>query len=183
MTGCNDKIIVRVANDQKNTFISDGIELLVPIRFENNYREKAPVIAQVVSTNEVVGEGDIILCHHNTFYLPSPYHLYDDLFSIPANGNIIFAKLNIHDGSLLPIYGNMICQTIDIQSDMYLPIAERKQHIDRIMVTDPGYCNYKEGQILFTRPHAAYQIVYNWQKQLIRVFKCPESQVCGVLTK
>jgi len=181
MKAANDKLLVRVNDSQKNTFLLNGVETTIPILFETNYREKSPVIAQAISSNDFVNDGDLLLCHHNTFYFPSPYNLYDDVFSIPANGNIIFCKLNIHDGCLLPIFGNMLCDKIDIETGIELPISERKQHDNMVAITDPGYCNYHKGDVLFTRPSAAYCIVYNWKGVVNRVHKVPEEQVCGVL--
>lgn len=180
ITATNKKVIVRADLNQKATFILNGIEVTSALLFETNFREKSPVIAQVVSGNEVLNKGDIILCHHNTFYEPSPYYLYDDLFSIPTSGSLIFCKLD-DNGCLLPIYGNMMCSKMDVETELYLPISQREQYSDRVIIEDAGYCNYKKGDLLFTRPYAAYQIVYNWEGNQNRVYKVPEEQICGIL--
>lgn len=180
MKAINDKVIVQCDLAQKNKFLLDGTEFIVPLSFEVNYREKSPVLCRAVSENDVISKGDILVCHHNTFYEPSPFFLYDDFFSIICNGNIIFAKINVFDGSLLPLYGNMLCSQIAIPYNMVLPEKEQKPYPDRVLVTDPGYTKYKKNQILFHRPFGWYVIVYNWNKELKRVCKLHESQLVGM---
>jgi hypothetical protein len=180
MRAVNNKIIVRADVDQKNTFIVGDVEVMAAALFEKNYREKSPVICQVEQGNEIVTKDEILICHHNTFYLPSPYHLFDDRYSIPCNGNIVFCKLNVSGGYLIPIYGNFFCTKVDIETVIPLPPSQRSQYNDRVVVTDSGYTNFKEGQLLFTRPFAAYEIVYNWEGQRRRIFKCPDFAVSGM---
>ena len=180
MIAANGKILVRSDLSQKQTYDLAGIQVSAALLFEKNYREKSPVIAQAEHDRGMVLKGDILICHHNTFYSPSPYHTFDDQFSIPCNGNIIFAKLNPHDGSLLPIYGNMLCDRVDIERQFVIPDS-KTQYLNVLKVTDPGYTVYKKDQIILTRPYAFYEIVYNWGGDLRRVHKCHDSQVCGFI--
>jgi hypothetical protein len=173
----NNKIIVSCDLKQKDEMVIDGVTMKMATLFEKNYREKSPVIAKVVEGNEWVKEGDILLCHHNTFYQPSPYYLYDNLFSIPAS-NIIFAVLQ-KDGSLNPVYGNLICERVPVEKDM--PVS-RETEINRSVVLNGGYSKYKKGQLIFHRPHAGYDIVYIWDGIENRVTKVHEDQICGIFT-
>lgn len=180
MKPTNEKIIVRANMEQKDSIEIDGVSFLSALKFEVNHREKSPVIAQVVSGNEMLSEGDILLCHHNTFYEPSPYYLKDDLFSIPANGNILFAKI-YRDGTLAPIYGNTICKKVDIETPLPLPPSQRKQHINRAVIIDGGWTKFKKDQLIFFRPYANYDIVYVWEGVEVRVTKVFHEQICGVV--
>lgn len=157
------------------------MEVSTALLFENNHREKAPTVACVVHGNQYVKEGDILLCHHNTFYTPSPHYLYDNLFSILANGNMLFAIVNA-DGSLTPLYGNIICERVQIPSLLPLPPEKIKTYTDRAVVRDGGFTRYKDGQLIFHRPNAGYDIVYNLNGIEKRVTKVPDWQVCGVVS-
>lgn len=143
--------------------------------FETNYREKSPVLATVLEGNEWVKDGDILVCHHNLFYPPSPYHLYDNLYSIPAS-NVLFAIVKT-DGTLSPIYGNLLCDRVPIPTVFS---EEKKTFINRAIVKDGGYSTYKKGQMIFHRPNAGYDIVYVWDGIEKRVTKVHEDQVCGL---
>ncbi len=178
MKSVNNKITVSVNSSQKDNILIGGVEFKTALQYDVNYREKSPTIAIVIEGNEVVKNGDILLCHHNLFYLPSPYHLYDDLFSIPFS-NVLFAKIK-NDGEIEPICGNMICDRVEIKSDMALLSEQPKTHIDRAIVKKTGNSPYKEGQLLFHRPHAGYDIVYVWNGEEKRITKVHESQIVGV---
>ena len=178
MKAVNGKILVRSDPDQKRSLLVAGFEVLVASSFNPNYRERSPVLCQVQHDSEQVKAGDILICHHNTFQNPSPHHLYDDLYSIPERGTIIFCKVS-ESGVLLPLYGNMMVETIRITDRYARSFEERGYYIDRVCVSDPGTSGYEQGDTLFTRPFGAYEMVYNWNGQERRVFKCHESQVVG----
>jgi len=127
-----------------------------------------------------VDTGEILIVHHNTLYTPSPYHLGDNLFSIPSNSKILFAKLE-EDLSLTPLLGHFFCERVEIPSDFPLPPEYIKHYDDRVRVTDPGQTRYKTGQLLFTRPFSYYEIVYIINNQQKRVIRCHEDMVVGYL--
>lgn len=182
MQAANDKIIVRVNLEQKDSIEINGIKLQSATKYESNYREKSPVIAEVVSGNgSNIFDGDALLCHHNLFYLPSPHYLYDKLYSIKV-GSTIFAKI-LNDGSLLPICGNMLCDRVEKQYQFEVPVENKEKYIDRVMVKNPGYTPYKQGQLLFTRPYSYYEIVYVHNGVEKRIHKCHESMIVGYLKK
>jgi hypothetical protein len=174
----NHKIIVSVDMRQKDTMKIGDIEVKTGLIFETNYREKSPVIAKVEQGNEVVRTGSIIITHHNHFYPPSPYHLYDNLYSIPTN-HTIFAILR-DDGELQAVYGNILGNRVDIDTFLPVPEDQRKKHHDRLIVTDGGSTRYQRGQLVFTRPHAPYDIVYNFGGEVKRVTKLNSEMVVGV---
>jgi hypothetical protein len=179
MIPTNNKIIVRVNLKQKDFMEIGGVTIRMALPFENNYREKSPVIAEVVQGNEQIRRGQLICTHHNHFYSPSPYYLMDDLYSIPFN-KTIFGIFGI-DGRLEPTCGNMICEKIDIETAIPLPIEQRKKHIDRYSIKNPGWTKYKIAQTIFTRPDSGYEIVYIWQNIENRVVKVDSEMICGIL--
>lgn len=175
----NNKIIVSVNTSQKYFISINGIILSAALKFETNYREKSPTIATVVEGNEQVKKGDILLCHHNLFYLPSPYHIQDDLFAIPYS-KVLFAKID-NEGNIRPICGNIICKRIPIKTTLDLPPEYKKTEDKIYQVIDGTGTRYKEGQIILTRPSAGYTIVYNFNGIENRIVKVGSDQVCGFL--
>lgn len=179
MIPANDRLIVRVNMKQKDFMQIGDVVLKMANLYAVNYREKSPVIAEVVDGNDQIRTGQIICCHHNHYQQPSPYYLYDDLFSIPFN-KTIFATFD-SDGMLHPVCGNMLCRRVDIESKLQLPADQQKQYVDRYIVSDPGWTIYKPGQLIFTRPFSGYEIVYIWNNIEIRCVKVDSDMVCGVL--
>jgi hypothetical protein len=174
----NDKVIVRVNMAQKDTILVGGIKVSTAMKFETNYREKSPVVAEIVQGNKYVKPGQIGLFHHNHFYPPSKYGLYDDLYSVPFN-RTMFGTLD-GEGNLNPMCENIICERVWIESTIPLPISERKTYIDRAICLDPGWTKYKKGQLLFHRLNAGYDIVYNWNGIEKRVTKIHAEFIVGV---
>jgi hypothetical protein len=179
MKPVNNKVILSCDQFQKDSILIGDSVFRTANAFETNYRYRAPTIATVVEGNEYVKQGDILLCHHNLFYLPSPYFLYNDLFSIPFS-KVLFAKIN-PDGSLEPICGNILGDKIDIQTYLPLPIEQRKKYADRIVVTKSSDSNYKSGQIILARPSACYDIIYMFNGEERSATKISNDMVCGVV--
>lgn len=175
----NSKIIVRVDPTQKNEIKIGGVAMTTALLFDNNYREKSPVVGVIVQGNEFVHEGQVALFHHNHFYLPSPYHIEDDLFSVPFN-KTLFGVLD-EEGRINPMCGNIICVRVPVKYNMPVPIEEQKTHIDRAFVVNPGQTIYDPGQLIFHRPHAGYDIVYNWKGEERRRTKIHEDMIIGYL--
>lgn len=175
----NNKILVFCDLNQKNTVSIGGNIFKMANLYETNYRLKSPVICIVEEGNELIRQGDILLCHHNLFYQPSPYFLYGNYFSIPFS-KVLFAKI-LEDGELLPICTNILGETVPIKTDLPLPPDQRKNYTDRIIVTNPGYTSFKKGQMLFTRPSAPYSIVYHWNNEQKTVVKISEDMITGIM--
>lgn len=181
MKNVNNRIIVRVNMAQKDTIkIGDIVVKTAPL-FDSNFREKSPVIAEVVNGNYKLKPGQIIITHHNHFYTPSPYHLEEDLFSIPYNKQI-FGVLD-DKGDLSPVNGNIFGNRVEIPSVIPLPPELRKKYVDRITVTDARGTKYKRGETVFHRLNAGYDIVYVYAGVEKRVTKVIDEMVVGVLTE
>lgn len=175
----NSKIIVRVDPTQKNEIKIGDITMTTALLFENNYREKSPVVGVIVQGNEFVKEGQVALFHHNSFYLPSPYHIGDDLFIVPFN-KTFFGILN-EDGEIEPMCGNIICERVPVEYAMPVPVEQQKTHTDRARVVNPGETPYKPGGLIFHRPNAGYDIVYNWLGEERRRTKVHDSMLIGFI--
>lgn len=179
MKSANGKLLVSVNIEQKDEMVIGCIVLKMATLYEKNYREKSPVICQAEEDNDFIRKGQVIICHHNHFYEPSPYFIEGNLYSIPV-GKTMFAILNM-DGSLNPICGNILCDRINIPTLLEVSPEHREQYINRLIVTDGGWTMYKQGDIVFTRPHSYYEIVYTINGQEHRVHKCDSEMVMGVV--
>lgn len=175
----NDKIIVSVDMRQKDTMMIGDIEVKMAQLFETNFREKSPVIAKVVDGNDYIRSGYVIICHHNHFYPPSPYHLYDNLYSIPTN-HTIFAILQ-DDSELRAVYGNVLGERLDVETFLPVPDNQRKKHHDRLLINDGGDTKYRNGRLVLTRPNALYDIVYNYGGEVKRRTKVNSEMIVGVV--
>lgn len=158
MISVNNKVLVSCNLNQKDTVKIGNSEFKMALKYETNYRLKSPVVATVLEGNELLNKGDIIICHHNLFYEPSPYFLYGNVFSIPFS-KVIFAKV-LENGDLLPICGNILGEKVSRETLLPVPPDEREFHKDRLLITNSGYTKYKNGQLVFTRPSAPYSIDY-----------------------
>lgn len=179
MNTVNGRIIVKVNMAQKDTMLVGGIELSTATKFDTNFREKSPTIAEVVTGNNVLKTGDIILTHHNHFYSPSPYQLEDNLFSIPFN-KTIFAKIS-KKGKLTAICGNVLGERIPIKTELSVSPEHQKKYIDRISLTDKGWTSFKNGTTILCRPNSPYDIVYNFGGIEKRVTKVDSEMIVGYL--
>lgn len=173
-----NRILVKVNMKQKDEFTIGGVTVKAALPFELNYREKSPVVGYIVQGNAYVKEGQLGIFHHNHFYSPSPYYLYDDLYSVPFNGTIFGVLDEI--GDIQPMCGNLICKRVPIEYLIPVPVEQQKTHIDRAIVVRAGPEPYKTGQLVFHRKNAGYDIVYNWCGNERRITKVHASMVVGV---
>lgn len=179
MKATNNKVIVRVDMAQKNAMYIGDVLVKTALAYEKNFRERSPVIGQIMEDNRYLSKGQLAIFHHNHFYEPSPYYLQDDLFSVPLN-KTIFATLD-SQGLASPVFGNVFCKTIPIPSEIDLPPDHKKDYINKYEIVDPGWTKYRPGQIIFTRPYSGYEIVYNWGGDERRVIKVDSEMICGVV--
>lgn len=166
---------------QKDRISVNGVEVLTALKFETNYREKSPVVAEVVEGNKHVLPGEVLLCHHNMFYPPSPYFLYDDLFAVPYRPTLFAVLSKI--GEIRPICGNIICERLLVETVLPVPEKYRKTHITKSLVLDGRGTRFSPNDTIFHRPHAGYDIVYVWDGVENRITKVHQDQVCGFVKK
>ena len=179
MKSVNQKVLVRVDLSQKDYMNIGGVTVSTAQSFDKNYRNRSPVLGQFAETNKFFREGDLALFHHNHFYQPSPYFVQDDLFSVPMT-KAIFCTID-SNGEVSPVMGNLIVELIPVPSSMELPPDMQTTYINRYKIINPGWTTYKKDQIIFTRPHSGYPIVYMWNGQERVTIKVSEDMICGVV--
>ncbi|PWT75777.1 MAG: hypothetical protein C5B59_07955 [Bacteroidetes bacterium] len=174
-----DRLLVKVDPKQKSQFrIGDTVVMAMNV-YEVNYREKSPVIGEILGGNEMIEDRSICVFHHNHFYGHSPYFVAEGLYSVPFNHTI----LGVLDtsGLLHPVCGNLLCDRVVPQTVLPVNPAYKGKYIDRAIVTDPGWTDYQKGETVFTRTNAAYEIVYNFNGTVHRIHKVHESMIVGRL--
>lgn len=179
MIPVNQKILVRVNMRQKDTFTLGDVTVSTALKFETNYRERSPVVGLIVEGNKQIKAGQIAIFHHNHFYPPSPYFVQDDLFSVPFN-QTVFGVLT-DEGGISPMCGNIICERVKIPTPLPVSPEHEKTYIDRAIVLNAGPQPYQKGQLIFHKPHAGYDIVYNYQGVEKRVTKVHADFVVGYI--
>ncbi len=179
MKSVNDKILVSCDMKQKDFMEIGGITLKIATQFQTNFREKSPVIAISQQNKGEIVKGDILLCHHNHFHEPSPYFVQDDLYSIPFN-HTIFSVID-KGGNARPVCGNLLVDKIDVETLLPVPVDQRKQHINRYLISNSGRTSFKKGQIILTRPHSGYDIVFVFNNIENRITKVNSEMVCGYI--
>jgi len=179
MKAVNGKVLVRVDMTQKSHMKMGEVVVQMANIYETNYREKSPVVGVFAETNNFFKEGEIAAFHHNHFYEPSPYYLYDDLFSVPLNHTILGVLGD--GGSFRPVFGNMVCEQIEVESEFLIPPEHKTFHVNQYRIIDAGWTKYKKGAIVLTRPYSGYEIVYMFNGVQHRVVKVHEDMVCGIV--
>lgn len=179
MKAVNGKVLVRVDMKQKSHMKMGEVVVQMANLYETNYREKSPVVGVFAETNKFFKEGEIAVFHHNHFYEPSPYYLYDDLFSVPMNHTIL--GVLGEGGSFRPVFGNMVCEQMEVESEFLIPPEHKTFHVNQYRIIDAGWTNYKNGTIALTRPYSGYEIVYMFNGVQHRVIKVQDEMVCGIV--
>lgn len=178
MVACENHIIVKVNSSQKEE-INVGCNVLkTGSKYNDNFREKNPVVAEIVNGLGELKTGCFIVCNYNHFEEESPLRLSDDLFSIPVNEEI-FAIVK-EDGSLKPVCGNILVERVSKDSKLPLPEELKKSHNNQGIVIKNAEA-YTKNQYIFWLPFSDYEIVYNWNGEEKRAIKIHKSEVVGYL--
>lgn len=178
-------IIVRVDLSQKDERLIGGIKMLSGKRYSENFREKNPIVAEVVTPGVAAGvrKGDFIVCNYNYFDWASPYSISKELYSIPMDQEI-FARVETQ-GNLIPLFGNLFVERIKKESALALPPDYEKNYWDRgvIIHSCSNGAGFRKGDFIFFYPMSDYEIVYNWKGEERRVIKIHKSEIVGFIKK
>ncbi len=178
MIATNNSIVVSVNITQKDEAMIGGNLLKTAKGYNENFRERNPVIAHVEKGCEDIPAGSWIVCNYSYFDLDSPLHLYDNLYSIPIDEEI-FAIIN-EDGSLTPVMGNVLVQRITKETKIDLPEELKNPYTNRgILLTDTKII--KKGKYIFWLQMADYEIVYSWNNVEKREIKVHINEIVGYL--
>ena len=178
MRAVNKSIIVRVDLSQKDEIAIGGNTFKTGKNYNENFRERNPVIAYVVTGAMEIPTGSYIVCNYNYFDIESPLQLTDNLFSIPVDEEI-FAVLG-SDGELIPICGNVLVERVTKETTIELPEELKQPHANQGIVSKDGN-GYKRGQYVFWLPFSDYEIVYSWNEEEKRAIKVYHKEIVGVL--
>lgn len=180
MNPVKGNIIVSVDLFQKSAANQGGIDVSASKTYNENFRERNPVIAKVEKGNDEIPSGSYIVCNYSHFDLESPNYLYGDIYSICADEEI-YAIVN-QDGSLKPIMGNVFVERVTKDSVLPLPEELKKPHMDRgILLTETEVI--PSGSFVFWLKMADYQICYTWKGVERTALKIHKSEITGYLKK
>lgn len=171
-------ILVSVNPYQKeNTKIGDNI-LKTGKNYNENFRERNPVVAYVESGVKEIPTGSNIVCNYSHFDLESPFQITDTKYSIPINEEI-YAIIN-KDGTLNPIMDNVLVERVTKESILEIPEELKKNYTNRgILLTETD--NIKSGSYIFWLTMSDYEIVYTWKGVERRALKIHKSEITGYL--
>ena len=171
-------IIVSVNLDQKQQAIMGESMLKTGKAYNDNFRERNPVIAYVEEGCKEIPTGSHIVCNYSHFDLESPLQLTDNLYSVPVDEEI-YAIVN-EDGILTPIMGNVLVERITKESIIELPEELKKPYIDRgVLLTDTE--SIPKGSFIFWLKMADYEICFMWNGIEKRVLKIHQTEITGYL--
>jgi hypothetical protein len=176
MVPIKNNIVVSVDVSQKEQSMIGGSMVMTGKNYNENFRERNPVIALVVHGTEEIKTGSWIVCNYNYFEWGSPLAVTDDVFSIPVNEEI-FALVN-EDGTLTPIRGNIIVERVTKESKIDIPEDLKKPHINRGIVSTRT-SEWEAGKFIFWLKYSDYEIVYTWKGEERRAIKIHESEIVG----
>lgn len=180
MQPIKNSILVRVDLSQQDERVIGGMMLNSARRYNDNFRERNPVIGEVVEGNDDIKSGSWIVCNYNYFDEESPLQMTDDLFSVPVDEQI-FAIIN-EDGSLYPVQGNVLVERVTKETKVELPEELRKPYTGRgIVVVDAE--EYIKDQFVFWLRMADYEIVYKWKGKELRAIKVHKDEIIGYIKK
>jgi hypothetical protein len=171
-----NNILVSVNLAQKEEAIIGGNLLKTGKNYNENFRERNPVIAKVIHGCKEIKSDTYIVCNYSHFDLESPHHVSDNFYSIPVDEEI-YAIVNDEDGSLTPVCGNVLVEEVFEDSQLRIPIERRKSKINQGIVSHGTY----EGKYIFWLPYSNYTIVYSWNNEERRAIKVHEKEITGYL--
>lgn len=174
MIAAKNTILVRVdlSQNDETKFLKTGKG------YNENFRERNPVVAKVEQGTGHIPTGSFIVCNYSHFDLESPHQMFDNIFSIPVDSEI-YAIVN-QDGTLKPIHGNLLVERVSRETKIELPEELKKPYMDRGLLITPTQ-NIQSGQFIFWLKMADYEIVYMWEGGERRALKIHESEIVGFL--
>ena len=178
MIPASGNIIVSVNQSQKDEAMIGGTLLKTGKKYNENFRERNPVVAYVEYGCKETPKGSYIVCNYSYFDLESPMAISDTEYSIPVNEEI-YAIIN-KDGSLTPIMGNVLVERITKDSVIELPQELKKPYMDRgVLLTPTG--SIPKGSFIFWLKMADYEICFMWNGEEKRVLKIHQTEITGYL--
>lgn len=168
-------IIVSCNPNQKDEAVIGGNILKTGKNYNENFRERNPVVAFVKSGTKEIPTQSYIICNYSHFDLESPFEFSQNLYSIPVNEEI-YAIVN-KDGSLTPVCGNVIVEQVTKETKIDLPKELKKAHVNQGIAKTGEF----KDKYIFWLPFANYEIVYTWNSEEKRAIKIHHTEITGYL--
>lgn len=169
------QILVSVNLQQKEEAIIGGNLLKTGKPYNDNFRERNPVIGKVEYGCTEIPIGSFIICNYSYFDLESPLWVQDNIYSVPIDGEI-YATIN-DDGSLNPVCGNILVEKIMRTQRMDIPEDFKKEQINQGIALTGEY----KGQRVFWLPFSNYTICYTWNGEEKTAIKIYKKEITGYL--
>jgi hypothetical protein len=172
-----NSVIVSVNRNQKQSTEIEGAKILLAKEYSTNRRESQPVLCTVVEGNEKVLRGTSLLVHHNRFSEYSPYHLGDNLYSLPLTESI-YARID-EKGNPHQMFENILVERLYLNDNPLIPAHLKIAHENKYKVVQKGY-GLKKGQIIFCFNFSDYEIIYQWKGVERRAVTVKYKDIVGV---
>lgn len=178
MIATKGSILVRVDQHQKDRYLLGERLLKTGKKYNVNYRERTPVVAEIIQGLGELETGKHIITTYTFFDEESIYLISDNVYSIPVD-ELILAIIE-EDGNLTPVCGNLIVERVPIETKFLLPPELRKFHNNRGIVVK-GCEGFKKGDFILFLKFSDYEIVYTWKDIERRAIKIYKDEIVGIL--
>lgn len=178
ITPLKGNIIVSCNINQKDEVSISGNLFMTGKKYNENFRERNPVVAYVIGGNETIPSGKFIVCNYSFFDLESPYKVEENIYSIPISEEI-YAFVD-DNGDLIPVCGNVLIERIMKENLIEIPEELKKEQVNKGIVSRETKMFHK-GQTIFFLPYSNYEIVYQWNGEERRAIKIHENEITGYL--
>lgn len=176
----NNHILVRVDPEQKVEMKVGEIRLMTAQRYNENHRERSPVMAEVLEGNDKIPTGSWLICSYTHFDKESYYYIWDDLYSIPVD-EMIFAII-AEDGSLDPVMDNIFVDRKWPTFVLEVPRYYVKPLFNQGYVAKTG-CGFEKGQEILWLDMADHEIIYYWKGEYRTAIKVEKAEIVGFVKK
>lgn len=172
-----DYIIVSCETSQKEEVTIGGNLLKTGKNYNENFRERNPVVARVIHGTKEIPKGSYIICNYSHFDLSSPFEFSEGLYSIPVDEEL-YATVN-EDGSLNPVCGNVLVENVLKETKIDLPEELKKTHTNQGIALTGEY----KDKYIFWLPFSNYEICYTWNNEEKRAIKIHYTEITGYYNK
>lgn len=162
-----------------------SIELFIGRKYNENDREAAPNICNVIAVGEGIEDiqvGDNIIVHHNMVKNDASHIEKKDgyvIFSMPYS-NLIYAKID-DDGNLTPVSGTIIAERIQAKKLSQFDYTEKTEPMKFKVVSVPdNYTDVQANQNVLCYKMSDYEIVYHHKGTEHRAIRILQDDILGV---
>lgn len=173
-----NSILVRCDKEQKSRLSIAGQDFLTPKQYSRSWRERTPVVCEVIQGTAEIPNGTFLLCSFTRFDENSPLWIQDDLYALPLD-ELIFASIN-EDGSLNPLFDNVFVERIMIPIPIKIPDDLEKPYFTQGYVAQDTV-GFKKGQHIIWLPFSDYLNIYYWKGEEKTAIKVEKAEICGVI--